>query len=45
MAFGGGHDVEEVLSCPTIHYGIEEPLEGDCDGLCVRVCGEGGRGL
>ena len=27
------HDVEEVFSGPTVHYGIQKPLEGHCDGL------------
>ncbi len=38
VSLGRRHDVEKVFSCPTVHYGIEESLEGDRDGLCVCVC-------
>lgn len=29
------HDVEEVFPGPAVDYGIQKPLEGHCDGLCV----------
>ena len=33
LTWGWHHDVEEVFSCPTIHYGIQKALQGHSDGL------------